>query len=429
MNILNSFYIKNLCLSISLAIVLSISNILFVCEASAINHKKVIQVSKQYPKKIEQIYLKRFNSLFGGNTGQNGGLVYEPLAAVPGSNQFIELSLDNKDKKNTISSEALSQAENYALERNSQALIIWRKGKIELEKYFLNANNNTLIVGRSLAKPITVMAIGRAIKEKYIQSLDQPVSDFITEWKNTDKEPMLVRHLLDMRTGFLRQGMELTAESILNRAYLHPFHEEIIINEYPLTHTPGSRYDYSNANSEMVAPLIKRATGKNYQDWVSDEILKPLGAKGGEIWLNRKNGTAHSGCCIMLPAESFFRIGLLSYFNGIWQGHRLLPDGYIEETKKPTQQNPWSGMGLYLAEPYAKYKGYVNPDIKELLLTLHSEPYISKDLYLFDGNANQVIYIIPSEELVIMRVGNAPKKETPWDNAFIPNTIVRGIVN
>ena len=59
--------------------------------------------------------------------------------------------------------------------------------------------------------------------------------------------------------------------------------------------------------------------------------------------------------------------------------------------------------------------------------TYHSEPYLAKDLYLFDGNANQVIYIIPSKKLVIMRLGNNPSKEKKWDNAYIPNRIVRGL--
>ena len=69
-----------------------------------------------------------------------------------------------------------------------------------------------------------------------------------------------------------------------------------------------------------------------------------------------------------------------------------------------------------------------NPDIENLQITLHSEPYLAADLYLYDGNANQVVYIVPSEQLVILRVGNAPSKDKLWDNAFVPNTIMRGII-
>jgi len=379
-----------------------------------------------YPAEAEELYLSRLDALFNGRSGQNGGFSYDPLEEIPGTDFYVPLPTGTDGL--TLLKEAIDAAEAYASERNSQAFMVWHKGKLIREKYFNSTDEDTLIVGRSLAKPVTVIAVGRAIQEGYIESLDQRMSDFITEWKNTDRESILVRHVLDMRTGFLRQGQDTEAESILNRAYLHPYHTDIIINEYPLTHKPGKRYDYANATSEMVAPLIERATGKRYAEWVSEEVLKPIGAKGGEVWVNRTGGVAHSGCCIMLPADSFFRLGLLSYFDGMWQGKRLLPEGYVTESKTATPENPHTGMGLYVTGPYVERRGYANPDIVELQNTLHSEPYLANDLYLYDGNANQVVYIVPSEQLLILRVGNAPPRDKPWDNVYIPNTIMRSII-
>ncbi len=381
---------------------------------------------KNFPPEAETLYRARLEALFGGGSGQNGGFSYDPMEVIPGTPSFE--SLETGPDNTGIRREALDTAEKFAGERNSQAFMVWHKGKLIREAYFGGADAGTLIVGRSLAKPVTVIAVGRAIAEGYIQSIDQPVSDFITEWKGTDREGMLIRHLLDMRTGFLRQGFDPSHESILNRSYLHPYHADVIINEYPLTHKPGERYDYSNATSEMVAPLIERATGVRYGTWVSEQVLKPLGAKGGEVWLNRPGGTAHSGCCILLPAETFMRLGLLSYYDGVWNGRRLLPERYVAESKIVTPQNTHTGMGLYVAGSYVKHRGAPNPDIENLQITLHSEPYLAADLYLYDGNANQVVYVVPSEQLVILRVGNAPPKDKPWDNAFVPNTIMRGII-
>lgn len=381
-----------------------------------------------YPPEADALYLSRLDALYSGASGQNGGFSYDPLESIAGAPDWGLLPNTDNTQQSTILIEALDAAEAYAAERNSQAFMVWRKGKLERVSYFDGADEDTLIVGRSLAKPVTVIAIGRAIIKGYIESIDQPVSDFVTEWKGTDRESMLIRHLLDMRTGFLRQAMEIEPESILNRSYLHPYHTDIIINEYPLTHEPGTRYDYSNATSEMIAPVIERATGVRYAEWVSEEVLKPLGAKGGEVWVNRPGGTAHSGCCIMLPARSFFRLGMLSYFNGMWGDERILPEGYVAESKKTTPQNPWTGMGLYVAGPYTERRGAANPDIENLRITAHSERYLAEDLYLYDGNANQVVYIVPSEDLVILRVGNAPPRDKPWDNTIVPNTIMRGII-
>ena len=59
--------------------------------------------------------------------------------------------------------------------------------------------------------------------------------------------------------------------------------------------------------------------------------------------------------------------------------------------------------------------------------TLHSEPYLAGDLFLFDGNSNQVVYIVPSLKLVIVRTGDEPPRAPEWDNTVLPNTIIRGL--
>ena len=215
-------------------------------------------------------------------------------------------------------------------------------------------------------------------------------------------------------------------DDVMNRAYLHPYHIEVILAEYPLVHEPGSRYDYSNANAELIAPIIERATGRRYEDWVSEAVLQPLGAAGGEIWINRPGGIPHAGCCALLPAETYLRLALLLLDEGRWQGERLLPEGYVEEMLTPTRYNPHTGMGVYVAGPYVEGRGAANPDL-EIGKTAHSEPYLDRDLFLFDGNGNQVVYVVPRHELVILRVGQRPPKDRPWDNTELPNRLLRAL--
>ena len=235
-----------------------------------------------------------------------------------------------------------------------------------------------------------------------------------------------MRHLLSMRSGLKPQAPATEIGDILNRAYLHPRHDEVIINDYPLTHEPGSRYEYSNANSELVAPLIERATGVQYEDWITDRVLRPIGAAGGQVWMNRTGGTAHAGCCWLLPAETWLRLAILLINDGQVDGKRLLPSGFVAEMTTPTAENPHSGMGLYIAGNYIERRGAANPDL-DVGRNLHSEPYLAHDLFLFDGNANQVIYIVPSARLIVARLGNRPAAETEWDNTYLVNTVLRGL--
>jgi CubicO group peptidase (beta-lactamase class C family) len=379
----------------------------------------------RYSEADEALYTVRFEAL-QKNMASGAGLGrYDPLEAVPGT-QSPEPLPEVAQAQKSISSEALASATAYARAANSSALIVWRKGRVEAAEYFGDSGPDTLLVSRSLAKPITVAAVGRAIVKGHIESLDQPVADFINEWQGTPYDQILVRYLLDMRTGLLPQAQAMTADDILNRAYLHPRHGEVIVHDYPLTHEPGSRYEYSNANSELVALVIERATGVRYSRWVSDEVLAPIGAPGGKVWVNRPDGLAHAGCCILLPAESWLRLGILLLRDGVWEGERLLPDGYVTEMRTATAQNPHAGMGLYVAGQYIERRGAANPSI-EIGRNWHSEPYLAEDLFLFDGNGNQVVYIVPSADLVVLRTGPRPPAEPEWDNSFLPNTIISGI--
>ncbi len=373
---------------------------------------------------MEALYMERFEALFD-RTSKTGLSAYDPLKKVPGAVPWEPLP-HRAAAARRVEPEALQAAGSYAERNNSSAFIVWVDGAIEAERYYGDTSRESLIVGKSLAKPLGVIAVGRAIQHGFIESLSQPAADFITEWQGTPKAAITLRDLLGMYSGLLPQAIARSPDNILNRAYLHPAHDQIIINDYPLVDPPGSRYEYSNANAELIAPIIQRATGVAYEDWISSEVLIPLGAPGGEIWMNREGGVAHSGCCVLLPAEAYLRLALLLMHDGVWDGKRLLPADYVAAMLTSRPGNPNAGLGLYLGSPYKKRRGAANPEVS-IGASLHSEPYASDDLFLFDGNSNQVVYIVPSSRTVVLRLGDWPPQEPAWDNAVLANTILRGL--
>lgn len=368
----------------------------------------------------DDVFMKRVEAMMAAR-GELPG--YSPLEAVPGA---ADVEPFPRAAKPTIAPAALAEARAYAARNNSNAFIVWRNGRIEDEAYFGETTAATPIVSKSLAKPLTALAVGRAIKLGKIKSLDQPVANFITEWRGKPQAAMKIRHLLDMRSGLLAQGFDPKPDNHWNRAYLDPDHGRYIVEHYPLTDAPGSIYEYSNATSELVALVIERATGRRYAEFIGNEVLKPIGAPGGEVWVNRPGGLAHAGCCTMLPAQSWLRMAILVLQDGKWNGRALLPDDYVDAMKSGTAQNPHYGLGLWLAGPYAERRGFANP-ARPMPKVLHGEPYLARDLVLFDGNSNQVVYIVPSANLVVLRTGDSPPKSPEWDNSAIPNTLLRGI--
>ncbi|MEM7570888.1 MAG: serine hydrolase domain-containing protein [Pseudomonadota bacterium] len=370
----------------------------------------------------EALYLERYARAEEARKTRNFMSIYDVLARVEGAKRLRELPAADGQP---IAKTTLDDARAYVAKRNTKAFIIVKDGEVVLADYFGETDAYTPLVAKSLAKPLAVIAVGRALEKGFIPSLNEPAATYFEPWRGTPKEAITVYHLLSMRSGLKRQSRYTGPEDVMRKAYLHPRHDEIIIAEYPLTHTPGTRYDYSNANGDLIAPLITRATGGRYYHWISNEILGPLSAAGGSIWLNRRGGMAHSGCCILLPAMTWVKLAMLVEQEGVWNGKQLLSRSFVEAMRTPTPENPFVGMAVYNGKNYAKYRGATNPDLGGG--TFHSEPYAADDILLFDGNGNQVIYIIPSQNLIIARFGDTPAKELGWDNAFLPNLIYAAV--
>ena len=354
---------------------------------------------------------------------------YDPVDKVPGAADqplavatSAELSVDPA---------AIEKARAYAEGKSSYGFVVWQGGKIQNASYFQGFNRTRLIASKSMAKMIVGLVIGRAIAEGHIKSVDQPLSDFITEWKGTPKATATIRDFLQNSSGISRFDYSNNWPwSQTMREYIGEHHEDLLINETEAQYKPGTEYDYSMITSDMLAIIIERATKLRYADYVGKSLIQPIGAQGGTVYINRPGGLAHSGCCMMLPAESFIRLGILMAQDGVWESKRLLPEGWIKETVTPSSANPKWGFHMWIGKPYQQRVRFF-PERSQPIGTLHSEPYLADDLFLWDGSGNQAMWIVPSKKLVVLRFGPTPKpragEKGEWDNSLLPNTILRGM--
>ncbi|KPF90755.1 hypothetical protein IP81_13895 [Novosphingobium sp. AAP83] len=358
-----------------------------------------------------------------------GNLLYEPTEPLRGTPRWKPLAMAPVAKRGILA-EALEKARSYAAMMNSSAFIVWRDGKLITQWYAPGVTANTPITSKSLSKPLTAIAVGRAISLGKIRSIDQSIADFVPSAKGTPKEKITIRFLLDMRSGMLDQGFNTDPEHPYNRALLHPDFGQQILETYPMPHEVGKHYSYANAPSDLIAMVIEGATGIRYGEFVTREVLMPLGAQGGTMWVGKPGGLAHAGCCATMPADTYLRFAVLLLDDGVWQGKRLLPKGYVMQMRKGTPENPHFGLGIWIGEPYKQRRPFGAPGMLGPHV-LHSEPFLDPDLFMFDGNSNQLVAISPKHRLIVLRVGAtppAPKDGSPeWDNAFLPNTLIRGL--
>ena len=352
-----------------------------------------------------------------------GHPVYTPMENIAGARPYYPLPLAARP---AISAEALGKARDYAAANRSTALLVWHKGRLVTQWYATGTTSATPLISKSLSKPLAAIAVGRAIALGKLHSLDQPLAELFPELKGQPRGAILVRHLLDMRSGLLDQGFNADPEHPWNRALLDTDHGNWILQHYPLIDAPGSRYAYTNAPADLIAMVIEKATGRRYGEFIGHEVLAKIGAAGGDIWVNRPGGLAHSGCCMDLPAESWLRLGVLLAQDGVWGGKRLLSSAYVAEMRKGTPQNPSFGLGVWIGEPYREKHGFGAAGAPGPVI-YQSEPYLDPGLFLFDGNNSQTVHISPREQLVVLRMGDNPPATPGWDNAYLPNLLIRGL--
>lgn len=376
------------------------------------------------------VLLSRYYSM-AETAGPNGHYWYQPVEAVPGDHAgYFELQAESK---RTVSAEALAAANDYAKANRSESLLIWHRGALQSRAHWMDTAPGDVVNSRSMHKMLAGLLIARAIEEGHIESVDDPVPRYVREWSGSDREAMTIEHVLHMASGLRWFGIRDSGPfGLSSRRYLDPEWDRVLIDEVPMSFEPGTAYDYSDMTADVIPHIIEGATGQRYASYLSEALIKPIGGEGGHLWINRPDGFPHGGCCLMLPPETWLRLGILLLNDGVWAGQRLLPEGWREAMVAPSPNNPHFGRMIWRGAPYVERRLYHRPDspINQVPKpgVYHSEPYLAEDLFLFDGFEGRVVYIVPSEQLVIVRTGFRPPPDQPeWDNAFLPNTILRGI--
>lgn len=376
------------------------------------------------------VLLSRYYSMAETN-GPKGYRWYRPVEQVPGDHTgFFELA---SASEMTISPAALAAANEYAQANRSESLLIWHRGNLQWRAHWMDTAAGDVVNSRSMHKMLAGLLVARAVEEGHVDSVQDPVPRYVRAWSGSEREAMTVEHVLHMASGLRWFGIRDRGPfGLSSRRYLDPYWERVLIDEVPMSFTPGTAYDYSDMTADLIPHIIEGATGKRYAAYLSEALIKPIGAQGGYVWVNRDGGMPHGGCCIMLPPETWLRLGILLVNDGIWAGRRLLPEGWRDAMLAPSQNNPHFGRMIWRGSPYVERRLYHRPDspINQVPKpgVYHSEPYLAEDLFLFDGFEGRVVYIVPSQDLVIVRTGFRPPPDRPeWDNAFLPNTILRGI--
>lgn len=296
----------------------------------------------------------------------------------------------------------LEMAATYSAERAGDAVLVWKDGSLVLERYqngYDGAEPHFLASGTKTFSG----AMALAAVEDGLFALDDPVAQYITEWQDDpEKAQITIRQLLHLTGG-------LDAE--IGQA---PSFDESV--QAPLVHAPGEGFRYEPTAFQVFGALLQRVLdGEDPAAYLQRRVLAPIDAEVAH-W-NRVDGDPQLAGGATLTARNWLRFGRLLLNDGRWNGKSVIDSALMSELIAPTDSSPGYGLSVWLNAAVdtsdAFFEGTpasVHPDGPEGMI-YHSGP---PDLYMAAGLFNQRLYVVPSEQMVVVRFG---RTDTAWSDA------------
>ncbi len=311
---------------------------------------------------------------------------------------------------------ALQAVADYAEAHHSTGLIVLQNGAIVREDYWHGYDASSPFNAMSMSKTIAGLLTGIALEEGALRSLADPVANYLPEWQGDARSAITLEDLLYMQSGLRNERRTDTPTSDLVQMYVGSNVARTAL-QIPSVQPPGQSFEYNNVNTQILSLVLERATGMPYAEYLSSRLWQPLGADTASIWLDRPQGTAKTFCCLFATARDWARVGELLRHQGRVGATQVVPTEWIQAMLTPSPLEPTFGRHIWVKARTPDY-----PNVDEAA----SEPFLAPDTFYLDGRGLQRVYVIPSESLVIVRMGEDPAS---WDDAVIPNTLVEALRN
>ncbi len=337
---------------------------------------------------------------------------YQPLETVTGKPG--ELS---RASSTFISPDSLKKITAYAEAADSSALLVIHQGNLVWESYWGEFTPTSTSNSMSLSKTIMALLIGIAIAEGDIASELEPVANYIPQWRQDERSKITIQDLLYMQSGLRNQDNTDNLTSDLVRMYVSSNANNVAL-KIPAVEPPKQAFDYNNANTQILSQVLEQATGERYANYLSTRLWQPLQASDAYLWLDRPQGNPKPFCCLFATPRDWARIGQLFLDRGRVNGKQIVPESWLDKMKQPSPFVSSYGYHIWLKARTKEKPGVYDRS--------SSQPFLAQDTFYLDGASNQRVYIIPDQDLVIVRVGERPKQ---WDDSVIPNTLVKSLLS
>nr|WP_314442363.1 serine hydrolase [uncultured Sphingomonas sp.] len=261
---------------------------------------------------------------------------------------------------------------------------------------------NIKSASKSVLSALAGIAIGRGVLEGPGQKIAPLLRADVPQGADPRVERIEVGHLLSMQAGLGRTsgpnyGAWVASPNWVRYALSRPFAAE-----------PGGEMLYSTGSSHLMSAVLTRAAGRSTYDLAQEWLAEPLGI-ALPPWPRDPQGIYFGGNDMLMSPRDLLRFGELYRQDGVWEGRRILPEGWVEQSWRPRTTSPWSG------NPY----GY----------GWFTQKSAGRDVHFAWGYGGQMLFIVPSLDLtVVMTSDPSPRPREESHIEDLARILATGII-
>ena len=353
---------------------------------------------------------------------------YQPREIVQGSP--VESSLFKPTAEQfPLSAKEWQAIDHYLLSHQARAFLVMWKGQL-VHQFYHNFKPHYQFNSMSMLKTLVAVLVGIAIDQGLIANVHVKAADFLPEWRHDQRREISIENLLSMQSG-LKSDSKLDAKTwVLPIIPLYLGNEiERTALALPAVAPAGRYFEYNNYNTQLLGIILQRVSGLSAAQYLSQYLWQPLQCQSGFLWLDKPQGQARTFGAFFAQPEDWLRVGQLFVNEGQFQGQHIVSKQWLQEMQIPRntpERGVIGGHADYGYQLWLKAHDYgLIRGIPWFESTHATAPFHSDELVYFEGLRSQFLFIHPQHDLVVLRMGERPKKN--WDMSWMINQLCRAL--
>ncbi|RWI94976.1 serine hydrolase [Mesorhizobium sp.] len=278
-----------------------------------------------------------------------------------------------------------------------RAVVVVKNGRIVAERYGEGFSAKTPLVGWSMTKTVNAAIVGTLVKDGKM-ALDN--KGLFSPWKADGRAAISLADMMAMSSGLEFNEDYGDVADVTRMLYLEPDMAGFAETK-PLGGEVGKAFSYSSGTAVMLSRLWQEAIGDKVKalSWPRTALFEPLGMHSAVLETDER-GTFVGSSYLYATAHDWARFGQFLLQGGVWNGAQILPAGFVDWMRQPAPASKVYGNGQVWIEGPGDEE---NPGAG-------AAAGLPKDTYWMEGHDGQTVAIIPSEQLVVVRLGLTPAK-------------------